>query len=121
VLALRARSAANGIYAESVRDCEGVGVTDSVYPDALTPPIADSYGWMLTGDAVVEEQSPGSPAVARTGRMPLLIALLERNGADLDVLGHSFGVAFPCRLSAPMPGGSEGHRRTGVSWRCDGR
>jgi hypothetical protein len=76
-------------------------VTDSVHSDALTPPIADSYGWMLTGDAVIEERSPGSPAVVRTGRTPLLIAPLER--------------------TAPMPGGSEGHGRTGVSWRCDGR
>ena len=121
VLGLWARSAANGICAGSVCDCEGRGVTDFVHPDSFTPLIVDSYGGMPTGDAVIEEQPPGNPAIARTGRTPRLIALLERGGADLNALGQTFDIAFPPVLSAPrISGCSEGHRRTGVSWSCHG-
>jgi len=97
-------------------------VTDFVHPDSFIPLIVDSYGWMLTGHAVIEEQPPGSPAIALTGRTPLLVALRQRNGADPNVPSDTFGVAFPSGLSAPaMPGGREGQRVTGVSWRFDGR
>lgn len=84
--------------------------------------LRDSHRWMLSGHAVMKEQPPGSPAVALTGQTLLLVGSLECCGADLNVLGHTFGAVLPSPLSAPAtPGGKEGQRAADGFWRCDGR
>jgi hypothetical protein len=87
-------------------------VTDLVYSDSSIPLSRDPGRWILPGNAVIKEQPPGSPAVALTGQTPLLAALLDRYGADPNVPGHTFGVAFLSELFAlAMPGDREEQRR----------
>jgi hypothetical protein len=97
-------------------------VADFVYLDSFSPLSGDSCRWLLPGNAVMKAQSPGSPAVAWTGRTLLRAVVLDHYDADSNVPSHAFGVALPPRLLAPAtPGGRQEHRRAGVSWRCDGR
>ena len=72
--------------------------------------------------AVMNEHPAGNYTVALAGRTSVLVAPLECYGAGQNVPIHTFGVAFSSGLFfTAMSGGREGQRKTGVSWRCDGR
>ena len=96
-------------------------MTDFVYPDFFIPLTGNSFDWMLCRHIVIRERPPGS-AAAGLVRTPPRLAMREFYGADANVPSDTLGAAFPFGVFAPaMSGDSEGQRRAGVSWRCDGR
>jgi hypothetical protein len=97
-------------------------VTDFVHPDSFIPLNGPCYGRMLVDHAVMNEHPAGNYTVALAGQTSVLVAPLECYGAGQNVPIHTFGVAFSSGLFfTAMSGGREGQRKTGVSWRCDGR
>jgi hypothetical protein len=96
-------------------------VTYFVYRLTLISLAGDPDGQMLTGHATIGNgRLSGTPTVALTSHTPLLVSLLEHDGADPDAARRVYEVAGPSGLSAPAkPDGRK--ERARVSWRRDGR
>jgi hypothetical protein len=89
------------------------------YPYSFIPLVGDPDGRSLSGHAAIWNGQPSAgQTVTLTGQTPLLVALLELDGADPEVPRRAYDVAGPSGLSAPaMPDGRRRQRRACGSWK----